>query len=255
MAWLLLALAIAIEIACSTALKAASQGGTSGSPAVYTGLALAGVVLSYLLMSSALRLHMEIGTAYAIWSGVGTAAIALIGIVTFGESINAAKTCALIFIIIGVVLLQLAPQTRTTATAITPTPPPRPAVAVVRPHTIADVTAAMTDLAAALSQLARGPRPVEAASAASPHLQVLPRELTRTQGVEVFDQRSVAPVRVPADGRTLPRAVTGDGANSRPSTVPAVLYMHLPIQSQLRPATTRRPFCHLSDRLSPIDNP
>ncbi|MEU6720687.1 SMR family transporter [Nonomuraea sp. NPDC046802] len=252
MAWLLLALAIAIEIAASTALKAASQGGASGSPSVYTGLALAGVVLSYLLMSSTLRLHMEVGTAYAIWSGVGTAAIALIGIVAFGESVNAAKTCALILIILGVVLLQLAPQTRTTATAKEPTPPPRPTVAVVRPHPIAAVTAAMTDLAAALAQMgqipvqpAPGPTLVEAASAARPHLQTLSREGKRL-GAE-SSSRPSARVRVTADGPTLPVAVTTNAISSHPSTVPGM--MDTLAQSRLNPATLRgNP---LPDRLAP----
>lgn len=105
MAWLLLAAAIAVEVVSSSALKLAASGGGAAGP-IFTLVALGGVVTSYGLMAWALRLQMEISVAYAIWSGVGTAAIAIIGAAVFHESMNVPKLVALILIIAGVALLQ-----------------------------------------------------------------------------------------------------------------------------------------------------
>ncbi|MGP4104467.1 DMT family transporter [Nonomuraea sp. KM90] len=162
MAWLWLALAIAIEIGASTALRTAAHH-PAGSSALLTVLALAGVVLSYTLMAAALRQHMEVGVAYAIWSGVGTAAIAVIGIVVFGESAGAIKTAAIVLIVAGVAMLQLAPSARTTTTARTPMLPSRPAVVVVRPSSAPSLTEALTQLTTALSRLQPAVRAVASA--------------------------------------------------------------------------------------------
>jgi multidrug transporter EmrE-like cation transporter len=48
-----------------------------------------------------------VSTAYAIWSGLGTALIAVIGIAWFRESINLPKLMGLVLIVVGVVLLNL----------------------------------------------------------------------------------------------------------------------------------------------------
>ncbi|WP_431921571.1 DMT family transporter [Nonomuraea jabiensis] len=164
MAWLLLTLAIAIEIGASTALRAASHGQPPGSSATLTSLALAGVVLSYTLMAAALRQQMEVGIAYALWSGVGTAAIAVIGILAFGESVSSIKMLAIVLIVAGVILLQLAPQARTTTVARTTMPPSRPAVVVVRPSPIQALAEALTEVSIALTQQ----RPTEPAFPPAP---------------------------------------------------------------------------------------
>ena len=52
--------------------------------------------------------HFSVGTTYAIWSAVGTAAIALIGIALYGESANVLKIASLGLIILGVVGLNAA---------------------------------------------------------------------------------------------------------------------------------------------------
>ena len=52
--------------------------------------------------------RIELGTAYAVWSGVGTAVIAAIGIVWFREPASALKLFSLAFVIVGVVGLNLA---------------------------------------------------------------------------------------------------------------------------------------------------
>jgi len=68
------------------------------------------VILFYLsafaLMSTSLK-SLEIGIVYAIWAAAGTALIAIIGIVFFGESIASGKIVGLAFVIAGVVLLKV----------------------------------------------------------------------------------------------------------------------------------------------------
>ncbi len=51
---------------------------------------------------------LAIGTAYAIWAGLGTALTAIIGVVFYQELFNVKKLMGILFIIVGVVLLNLA---------------------------------------------------------------------------------------------------------------------------------------------------
>jgi len=100
--WLILSLAILLEV-CGTICLKLSHGMTRPLPVV-------GVVIFYLstfsLMSLCLK-HLEIGTVYAIWSGAGTALVATIGILYFGESFHWLKILGLILVIAGVILLHL----------------------------------------------------------------------------------------------------------------------------------------------------
>lgn len=102
MPWLLLALAISTEIAATVSLKA-SEGFTRLGPSVVVVL---GYVASFVLLARALR-TIEVGVAYAIWSAVGTAAVAVLGIWLFGESATLAKAFWIGVIVIGVVGLQV----------------------------------------------------------------------------------------------------------------------------------------------------
>lgn len=99
----LLAGAIATEIVATTALRAA-DGFTRLWPSL---LVVVGYPVSFYLLSLVLR-EMSVGAAYAIWSAVGTAVIALIGFVAYGEPMNALKVGSLLLIVLGVVGLQLA---------------------------------------------------------------------------------------------------------------------------------------------------
>jgi small multidrug resistance pump len=103
-AWLMLIGAIASEVAATSALKA-SHGLTRLLPSL---LVTAGYVLSYILLAQALRLQMQVSIAYAIWSGVGTAAITLIGAVWLGEPVTVLKGLGIALVIAGVVVLNLA---------------------------------------------------------------------------------------------------------------------------------------------------
>ena len=73
-------------------------------------LPILGVILFYLsafaLMSVSLK-SLEIGTVYAIWAAAGTALIAIIGILLFGESFPWEKILGLVLVIVGVVLLKV----------------------------------------------------------------------------------------------------------------------------------------------------
>ncbi len=51
---------------------------------------------------------LEVGIVYAIWAGVGTALIAIVGILAFGESVTALKVLGLLMIIGGTFLLRMA---------------------------------------------------------------------------------------------------------------------------------------------------
>jgi small multidrug resistance pump len=104
MAWLLLAGAIAAEV-ISTALLKTSDGLTRLIPTIVVTV---GYVSSFVLLAWALRLQLEVSIAYAIWSGAGTAAIAVIGMLWLGEPLTAAKAIGIVLIITGAVVLNLA---------------------------------------------------------------------------------------------------------------------------------------------------
>ncbi|MDJ0381328.1 multidrug efflux SMR transporter [Streptomyces sp. G-G2] len=98
----LLAAAIAAEVAGTTAMKY-SDGFTTLWPSLGT---LLGYAIAFTLLAQTLK-SMSVGTAYAIWAGVGTAAIAAIGMVFLGEPATAAKTAGIALVIGGVVLLNM----------------------------------------------------------------------------------------------------------------------------------------------------
>jgi small multidrug resistance pump len=102
-AGVLLGLAIAVEVCATLALRA-SDGLTR--PGLVVAV-VAGYATSFWLLSLVLR-DISIGTSYAIWSGVGTAALAIIGMVALGEAATALKIGSIVLIIAGVVGLNIA---------------------------------------------------------------------------------------------------------------------------------------------------
>lgn len=100
--WLYLLIAILTEVVGTTLMKV-SQGLTRLIPSVLM-FVLYGV--SFVFMALALK-KIEVSTAYAIWSGLGTALIAAIGMVWFQESVNLPKLAGMVLVIGGVVLLNL----------------------------------------------------------------------------------------------------------------------------------------------------
>ncbi|MDX2597314.1 MULTISPECIES: DMT family transporter [Streptomyces] len=102
MGYLWLAGAISAEVAATTAMKY-SEGFSRLGPSLVTAV---GYLVSFTLLAHTLR-TVSIGTAYAIWSGVGTAAIAVLGLLLFGEGLSAAKVAGIVLIVGGVVVLNL----------------------------------------------------------------------------------------------------------------------------------------------------
>jgi small multidrug resistance pump len=102
MPYVLLAAAIAAEVGGTTAMKY-SDGFSRLWPSVIT---VAGYVLAFALLAQVLK-SVSVGTAYAIWAGVGTAVIAAIGMLFLGESASAARLAGIALVIAGVVLLNL----------------------------------------------------------------------------------------------------------------------------------------------------
>mgnify|MGYP005847874075 FL=1 len=102
MSWVYLLLAILLEVAGTTSMKL-SEGLSKPIPTV---LMFVFYVLCFSSLSLALK-EMEVGTAYAIWSGLGTAIIALIGVIIFKDAFTVKKMVAVGLIIAGYVLLNL----------------------------------------------------------------------------------------------------------------------------------------------------
>jgi len=100
---LLLTAAITSEVAATLALKH-SDGFTNLLPSVIVVL---GYGVSFWLLALVLK-HLSVGTTYAIWSAVGTAAIALVGIAAYGEGASPLKLASLALIIVGVIGLNAA---------------------------------------------------------------------------------------------------------------------------------------------------
>lgn len=103
MVWVYLTTAIATEIAATVALRYA-DGFTRPLPTV---VVVVGYAISFLFLSLTLR-SLSVSVTYAIWSGAGTAAIAVIGVAALGEPLTALKLGSVALIIAGVVGLNAA---------------------------------------------------------------------------------------------------------------------------------------------------
>jgi quaternary ammonium compound-resistance protein SugE len=102
MAWLLLMLAGLLEVAWAVGLKH-SDGFTRLWPTVFT---LATATASFLLLSLAMR-HLPLGTAYAIWTGIGAIGTFIFGIVMLGESLSAFRVASALLVVAGLAGLKL----------------------------------------------------------------------------------------------------------------------------------------------------
>jgi small multidrug resistance pump len=102
MHWIYLTLAIVFEVAGTTSMKL-SAGFSRLVPSVLMGVFY---VVCFGFLALTLK-KIDVSVAYAIWSGVGTALIATIGILCFREPITLLKVFGLLAIICGVVVLNL----------------------------------------------------------------------------------------------------------------------------------------------------
>ncbi len=102
MAWILLAIAGVFEVGWAIGLKY-TEGFTRLWPSIGTVAAMA---LSLFCLGLALR-TLPVGTAYAVWTGIGAVGTAILGIVLFGESAAAARLVCIGLIVAGIVGLKL----------------------------------------------------------------------------------------------------------------------------------------------------
>ena len=103
MPWILLFVAILLEVAGITAMKL-SRGFAELIPSI-------AVPVFYVLSAAAVILalkRLDLSVTYAIWSGVGTALAAMIGIAYFREPLTLIKVASLLLVVLGVVGLSLA---------------------------------------------------------------------------------------------------------------------------------------------------
>ena len=101
-AWVYLGLAIVAEVIATSALKA-SSGFSQWLPSI---VVIGGYGTAFYCLSLALR-DVPLGIAYAIWSGVGTALIALIGVVLYKQKLDLAGIAGIGLIVAGVLVLNL----------------------------------------------------------------------------------------------------------------------------------------------------
>lgn len=103
MPWILLVVAGLLEVGWAIGLKY-TEGFTRWWPSVGTVVAMVGSVV---LLGLAMR-SLPVGTAYAVWVGVGAVGTALLGMVLFGEAATPARLASLGLIVAGIVGLKLA---------------------------------------------------------------------------------------------------------------------------------------------------
>jgi quaternary ammonium compound-resistance protein SugE len=102
MAWIYLFIAGLFEIGWAVGLKY-TAGFTRLWPSVVT---IVTMILSFYFLSSAVK-TIPIGTAYAIWTGIGAVGTAILGIILFGESKELVRLFFIMLIVIGIVGLKI----------------------------------------------------------------------------------------------------------------------------------------------------
>lgn len=102
LAWIFLLLAGFFEICFTVSLKY-SQGFTKLIPSIITVIF---IVLSFFAVSQSMK-TIPIGTAYAVWAGIGAAGTVVTGIIFFGDSAHIVRLLSIMLIIIGIIGLKL----------------------------------------------------------------------------------------------------------------------------------------------------
>ena len=113
MAWIYLVLAGLCEVVWAVGLKK-TEGFSRLWPSVYTLFFLA---LSFVLLARAMR-ALPVGTAYALWTGIGAVGAALVGILVLGEPKNAGRLLSLLLVVVGLLGLKyFSPEPKETPSA------------------------------------------------------------------------------------------------------------------------------------------
>ena len=101
MAWLLLTVAGVFEVVWAAALKFSRGFTVPGATAV----TVAGMFISFFFLARAMKV-LPLGTAYAVWTGIGAAGTVLVGIFLFKEPVTVQRIIFTLFLIIGIVGLK-----------------------------------------------------------------------------------------------------------------------------------------------------
>lgn len=102
MSWIILFIAGLLEVVWAIGLKY-THGFTRLTPSVITVTAM---IVSIVLLSWAMR-SLPVGTAYAVWTGIGAVGAAITGILLLGESASLVRIASLALIVAGIVGLKL----------------------------------------------------------------------------------------------------------------------------------------------------
>jgi quaternary ammonium compound-resistance protein SugE len=102
MAWIYLVIAGLLEVAWAIGLKY-TEGWTRLYPSLITAVLM---IASFYFLSMAVKV-LPIGTAYAVWTGIGTVGAAILGVLIFGEARDLAKIVCILLIVIGIAGLKL----------------------------------------------------------------------------------------------------------------------------------------------------
>ena len=102
MNWLFLLLAGLLEVAWATGLKY-SEGFSRLWPSVFTLVTMAA---SFLLLALAMK-TLPMGTAYAVWTGIGAVGAVIVGIIMFSEPVTPLRIACVLLILTGLVGLKL----------------------------------------------------------------------------------------------------------------------------------------------------
>jgi len=102
MSWFLLFIAGLLEVAWVAGLKT-SEGFTRLWPSVFTVVTATG---SFVLLAMAMR-QLPLGTAYAVWTGIGAVGAFIFGIVMMGEALTVARVASAALIVVGLIGLKL----------------------------------------------------------------------------------------------------------------------------------------------------
>lgn len=107
MAWVYLVMAGLFECGWAIGLKY-TDGFTKLLPSLLTIMAM---VISFWLLSAAMK-TIPVGTAYAVWTGIGTVGVAILGMFLLGESREIMRIICLLLIVSGIVGLKLIPSSQ-----------------------------------------------------------------------------------------------------------------------------------------------
>ncbi|MEQ5802061.1 quaternary ammonium compound efflux SMR transporter SugE [Halomonas sp. H10-9-1] len=102
-AWTMLVAAGLLEVAWAVGLKA-SQGFTRWWPSLFT---VTTMLVSFYLLAQAMK-TLPLGTAYAVWVGIGAVGSVLLGILIYGDSASPLRLASLALVLVGLVGLKLA---------------------------------------------------------------------------------------------------------------------------------------------------